>query len=102
MLTGFVDPDIAGYDFAISDAWWSVLKYGETQIWGRSDDAWFNTRPVERVERSFRDCIESFGLDFELVLAGDVDESAKRLFRAGKRTDVRSVNDGWVASRHSQ
>lgn len=97
VLTGSIDPDINKYDFVISSAWWAVLKYGETQIWDGRDMHRFNSDRQIEVRTQYRESIEALGLDADLVIAGDNEESAKMAIESWK-SYARSFNSSRPAT----
>lgn len=76
-ITGSTDTDISKFDIVVSPAWWSSMKFGETQVWDGQKMHRYNAERKGEVRDRHRDHIESLGIDLDQVLLGDADEVAR-------------------------
>jgi hypothetical protein len=76
-ITGSTDPTIAKYDIVVSGAWWSVMKFGETQVWDGKKMNRLNAERKNEVRTRYASEIQSMGIDIDLILMDDPDESAR-------------------------
>jgi hypothetical protein len=76
-ITGSTDAAIGKFDLVLSGAWWSSMKYGETQVWDGRAMHRYNANNQGEVRTRHADHIASLGMDTDLVLAGDPDESCR-------------------------
>lgn len=93
VITGSIDRSISKFDFVISSSWWSVMKYGETQVWDGREMHRINADHQREARLNFREAIEALGVDYAQVLAGDPDESTRMAVESWKR-----YSDSFVAS----
>jgi hypothetical protein len=76
-VTGSIGSDIGRFDLIISGAWWSAMKWGETQVWDGTEMHRYNADFKSEVRTRHYDHIDALGVDPETVLLGDPDEAAK-------------------------
>lgn len=76
-ITGSTDTDISKFDIVVSPAWWSSMKFGETQVWDGSKMHRYNAERKYEVRDRHSDHIEALGIDLDQVLLGDPDEVAR-------------------------
>jgi hypothetical protein len=79
VVTGSSDDSIGKFDLVISGAWWSAMKYGETQVWDGRGLRRYNADRKSDVRSRHKDHIHSLGVDLESVLVGDDPEEVCRL-----------------------
>lgn len=76
-ITGTTDTDIGRLDIVVSGAWWSSMKYGETQVWDGRAMHRYNADRKSEVRARHRDDILALGIDFDAVMLEDPDETAR-------------------------
>lgn len=76
-ITGSTDTAIGKYDLIVSGAWWSVMKFGETQVWDGKKMNRLNAERKNEVRTRYASEIESMGIDIDLILMDDPDEAAR-------------------------
>lgn len=77
VVTGTSDSVIGKFDIVVSSAWWSVMKYGETQVWDGKKLRRYNADNAQHVRERHVEDIESLGISAEEVLRKDPNELAK-------------------------
>ena len=77
VITGSIDTSIGKYDLVISGSWWSVMKYGETQVWDGKKMHRYNADRKSEVRTRHMADIEALGIDPEQVLLQNPDEVAR-------------------------
>lgn len=77
VLTGSIDPGIGRFDFVVSPGWWSVMKFGETQVWDGRKMWRYSATNQDEVRSKHREDIEALGIDPEQIMAGEADELAR-------------------------
>lgn len=76
-ITGSTDIAIGKYDLIVSGAWWSVMKYGETQVWDGKKMHRYNADRKSEVRTRHSDHIAALGIDVDQVMLGNPDEVAR-------------------------
>lgn len=75
-ITGSSAKMIGRFDFVISAAWWSVMKFGETQVWDGTKMHRYNAERKIEVRQLHYNHIENLGIDAEEVLRQNPTELA--------------------------
>jgi hypothetical protein len=76
-ITGSTDQTIGKFDIVISGAWWSSMKYGETQVWDGQKLHRYNAERQGEVRTRHMEDMDRLGINSELVLMRDPDETAR-------------------------
>jgi hypothetical protein len=76
-ITGSTDPSIGKFDVVISGAWWSSMKFGETQVWDGQKLHRYNAERQGEVRERHTDDMKRLGIDSDLVMMRDPDETAR-------------------------
>lgn len=77
VITGSIDESINKFDLVISAAWWSAMKYGETQIWDGRRMHRFNAERKNEIRTRYSSEIALMGVDADQVLLDDPEEVAR-------------------------
>ena len=75
------------FDGVVSSAWWSVEKYGETQVWAVNRLVRLSADDKLAKRRKYAQAIESLGLNVDAVLADDPTETAKLAIRSWQKLE---------------
>jgi len=70
------------FDGVVSSAWWSVEKYGETQVWATNRMVRLSAEDKLAKRRKYAQAIEALGVNVDAVLADDPTETAKLAIRS--------------------
>ena len=65
------------FDILISSSWWSVQKYGETQIWTGDRMVRLNSADKETKRQRYADHIAALGVNVDAVLNDDPNETIR-------------------------
>jgi hypothetical protein len=68
---------IERFDTLLSSAWWSVQKYGETQVWDSNRLTRLNAQDKRTKRERYIGAIEALGCDSALVIVDDPVESSR-------------------------
>lgn len=77
VITGSTDRGIGKFDFVISGAWWSVMKFGETQVWAKNKFNRLSAANKIEVRVKYASDIEALGINVEEVIAEEPSEVAR-------------------------
>lgn len=77
VVTGSIDTSINKFDLVISAAWWSAMKYGETQIWDGRRMHRINAERKSEARTRYASEISAMGIDIDQILLDNPDETAR-------------------------
>ena len=70
------------FDGVVSSAWWSVEKYGETQVWATNRMVRLSAEDKLAKRQKYKSAIEAMGVNVDAVMADDPSESALLAIRS--------------------
>jgi hypothetical protein len=70
------------WDYALVGSWKSVVRYGETQLWDGHGLRRFPAQQKETARRKHRAAIARLGVDFDAVMADEVEAVSKLAIRS--------------------
>jgi hypothetical protein len=68
---------LSRFDVVVSSAWWSTMRYGETQIWTGTEMKRYDTTGTNAARTKYADLIESYGIDMSKLVRDDPQEMAR-------------------------
>jgi hypothetical protein len=75
------------FDGVVSAAWWSVEKYGETQVWATNRLVRLSAEDKLTKRQKYAQAIEALGVHVDAVLADDPAETAKLAIRSWQKLE---------------